>query len=108
MPATIIHEESFDPADYRGELDAAPDNRDVGTRLWFENEHIRVWKCGSCRVSAARSTRTPAAISGPCGRRIGRQRTADGTMITASITSATPITRPLAGRTDDPRFRERR
>ena len=44
MAATIIREESFDPADYRGELDAAPENLDVGTRLWFENDHIRVWE----------------------------------------------------------------
>ena len=44
MAATIIREESFDPADYRGELDAAPENGDVGTRLWFENQHIRVWE----------------------------------------------------------------
>lgn len=42
MAATIIREENFDPADYRGELDAAPENLDVGTRLWFENDHIRV------------------------------------------------------------------
>ena len=33
----------FDPADYAEELAAAPNNLDVGTTLWFENERVKVW-----------------------------------------------------------------
>ena len=65
MTATIISEGTFDPADYAGELDAAPGNLEVGTRLWFENDRIRVWEVRLGRASASRSTRTPAATSGP-------------------------------------------
>jgi hypothetical protein len=61
MAATIIREENFEPADYRGELDAAPENLDVGTRLWFENDHIRVFT-PTTHQTTRRSTisRTPA------------------------------------------------
>jgi beta-alanine degradation protein BauB len=83
MAATIIREENFDPADYRGELDSAPGNLDVGTRLWFENEHIRVWEVrlmpgerGPFHAHTRRYFWT--VVDGG----IGRQRTADGTMIT--------------------------
>jgi len=40
----FVERGSFDPADYREELDAAPGNRQLGTSLWFENERIRVWE----------------------------------------------------------------
>ena len=83
MAATIIREENFDPADYRGELDSAPGNLDVGTRLWFENDHIRVWEVrlmpgerGPFHAHTRRYFWT--VVDGG----IGRQRTADGTMIT--------------------------
>ena len=42
--AEIVEEGTFDRAEYADELEAAPDNLDVGTRLWFENDHIRVWE----------------------------------------------------------------
>jgi hypothetical protein len=30
--------------DFATELDEASGNRNVGTTLWFENEHVRVWE----------------------------------------------------------------
>jgi beta-alanine degradation protein BauB len=42
--AKIVEESSFDPQSFVAELAAAPSNTDVGTRLWFENDHIRVWE----------------------------------------------------------------
>lgn len=35
---------TFDPEEFREELEAAPDNRAVGTTLWFENDRIKVWE----------------------------------------------------------------
>jgi len=35
---------SFDPAAYAEELRRAPDNHQVGTTLWFENDHVRVFE----------------------------------------------------------------
>jgi len=43
MSDAIIGEGEFDPADYARELAAAPNNLNVGTTLWFENERVRVW-----------------------------------------------------------------
>ena len=40
----IVEEGVFDPEDFSGELALAPDNHDVGTKLWFENQRIRVWE----------------------------------------------------------------
>ena len=34
---------TFDPSDYRGELDAAPGNHQVGTAVLLENERVRIW-----------------------------------------------------------------
>jgi len=83
MAATIISEGTFDRADYRDELDAAPGNLEVGTGLWFENDRIRVWE-----VRLQPGERTPfhahtrryfwTVVDGG----IGRQRTADGKLIT--------------------------
>jgi oxalate decarboxylase/phosphoglucose isomerase-like protein (cupin superfamily) len=39
-----IEHGTFDPDDYRDELDQAPDNLEVGTAVWFENDRIRVWE----------------------------------------------------------------
>jgi quercetin dioxygenase-like cupin family protein len=33
----------FAPADFADELAVVGDNRNVGTRLWFENDHVQVW-----------------------------------------------------------------
>ena len=45
-PAVSGDEErgTFDPADFADELAAAPSNREIGTSLWFENDHVRVFE----------------------------------------------------------------
>jgi quercetin dioxygenase-like cupin family protein len=83
MATTILKQDTFDRADYKDELDAAPRNLQVGTRLWFENDRIRVWE-----VRLQPGERGPfhshtrnyfwTVVDGG----IGRQRTADGTVIT--------------------------
>src|SRR3990170_7496484 len=40
----IVEEGAYNRDDYRDELRAAPDNHDLGTTLWFENDRIRVWE----------------------------------------------------------------
>lgn len=42
--AEIVEEGTFEPGDYQEELREAPHNLAVGTRLWFENDRIRVWE----------------------------------------------------------------
>lgn len=42
--AEVIDEGRYDLEEFADELRAAPRNDDVGTKLWFENEHIRVWE----------------------------------------------------------------
>jgi beta-alanine degradation protein BauB len=83
LATTTLSEGTFDPADYSRELEAAPRNLDVGTRLWFENDRIRVWE-----VRLEPGERGPfhshtrryfwTVVDGG----IGRQRSADGTVIT--------------------------
>src|SRR3984893_14909219 len=83
MATTVLSEGTFELADYREELDAAPRNLDVGTHLWFENDRIRVWE-----VRLQPGERGPfhshtrryfwTVVDGG----IGRQRSADGTVIT--------------------------
>ena len=36
--------DTYNMEEFGAELDAAPANRDVGTTLWFENDHVRVWE----------------------------------------------------------------
>jgi quercetin dioxygenase-like cupin family protein len=83
MATTVLGEGAFDLSDYREELEAAPRNLGVGTRLWFENDRIRVWE-----VRLQPGERGPfhshtrkyfwTVVDGG----IGRQRTVDGTVIT--------------------------
>lgn len=40
----VVGEGTFDPGDYREELEAAPHNKQLGTSVWFENDRIRVWE----------------------------------------------------------------
>lgn len=40
----VVDEGTFDPAEFGSELAAAASNLDVGTRLWFQNERIKVWE----------------------------------------------------------------
>ena len=35
---------TYSQEDFASELDDAPGNRNVGTTLWFENDHVRVWE----------------------------------------------------------------
>ncbi len=35
---------TYDTAEFAGELRAADDNRQVGTRLLFENDRVRIWE----------------------------------------------------------------
>jgi oxalate decarboxylase/phosphoglucose isomerase-like protein (cupin superfamily) len=35
---------TFDPEDFASELEAATTNGQLGTNMWFENDHIRVWE----------------------------------------------------------------
>ncbi|MGH9010586.1 MAG: cupin domain-containing protein [Acidimicrobiia bacterium] len=34
----------YDVAEFAEELARAPQNREVGTAIWFENDHVRVWE----------------------------------------------------------------
>lgn len=44
METKILEEGGFDPGDFAAELTEAPKNLEVGTRLLFENEHLKVWE----------------------------------------------------------------
>jgi hypothetical protein len=35
---------TYDPTDFADELAAAGSNRQIGTALWFENDHVRVFE----------------------------------------------------------------
>lgn len=35
---------TFDPGEFQEELAAAPENHRIGTSLWFENDHVRVFE----------------------------------------------------------------
>jgi beta-alanine degradation protein BauB len=35
---------AFDVGEYEQELSEAPHNAEVGSELWFENEHVRIWE----------------------------------------------------------------
>lgn len=35
---------TFDPSEFAEELERADGNRAVGTSLWFQNEHLKVWE----------------------------------------------------------------
>jgi beta-alanine degradation protein BauB len=40
----VLDEGTFDRSEFEEELAAAPDNRDIGTSVLFENERVRVWE----------------------------------------------------------------
>lgn len=40
----LVEQGTYDPAQYAGELEAAPTNYEVGTQVWFENHKVRVWE----------------------------------------------------------------
>jgi len=102
MAATIIVRRISSRPDYRGRnLDNGSGNLGVGTRLWFENEHIRVWEVRLMPGERGPFHAHTAAISWDrwWTAWIGRQPRATARMIHASITSATPIT-PTTRRTN--------
>ncbi|MGH9108514.1 MAG: cupin domain-containing protein [Acidimicrobiales bacterium] len=43
-PAPVIESGRYDTADYADELARAPRNHEVGTALWFANDHVRVFE----------------------------------------------------------------
>jgi oxalate decarboxylase/phosphoglucose isomerase-like protein (cupin superfamily) len=42
--AEATDEGIFDPAEFQDELAVAASNLEVGTRLWFQNDRIKVWE----------------------------------------------------------------
>ena len=42
--AEVTEEGTFDPAEFKDELAVAVGNLEVGTRLWFQNDRIKVWE----------------------------------------------------------------
>ncbi|MFM8998479.1 MAG: hypothetical protein ACKOKE_00045 [Actinomycetota bacterium] len=40
----VLEEGRYDVGAFVDELDGAPENLAVGTRLWFENDRVRVWE----------------------------------------------------------------
>ena len=79
--AEVTEEGTFDPAEFQDELAVAVGNLEVGTRLWFQNDRIRVWE-----INLAPGERGPFHAH---TRRYfwtvveagtGRQRSPDGTL----------------------------
>jgi beta-alanine degradation protein BauB len=78
--AEIVEQGTFDPAQFEDELAAATSNVDVGTRLWFENDRIKVWEIrlapgerGAFHAHTRRYFWTVVEAG------VGRQRAPDGT-----------------------------
>lgn len=92
---------TFDPAEHADELAAAPANRAIGTSLWFENEHVRIFE-----LRLEPGERAPFHIHDATyfwsvvepGR--GLQRFADGTLIVRDY--ALGETRYLVQSPEDP------
>lgn len=40
----VLEEGTFDQADFERELAEAPENRNIGSSVLFENERVRVWE----------------------------------------------------------------
>ncbi len=83
MAAKQIETSTFDLDSFAHELRAAPSNLAVGTKLWFENDAVRVWevrlKPGERGPFHAHTRRYFWTV---VDAGIGRQRTIDGKMIT--------------------------
>jgi hypothetical protein len=76
----IVDEGTFDPGEFEDELAAASSNFDVGTRLLFENERVKVWEIrlapgerGAFHAHTRRYFWTVVEAG------VGRQRSPDGT-----------------------------
>lgn len=44
MATADVERGTFEPAAYAAELEAAPHNHQVGTSLWLENDHVRIFE----------------------------------------------------------------
>jgi quercetin dioxygenase-like cupin family protein len=81
LGSTVVDEGSFDVSEFTGELDVVETNQQVGTKLLFENDRVRIWE-----IDLAPGERVPfhfhsttyfwVCVDG--ARAIGRE--ADGTM----------------------------
>lgn len=40
----IVEQGTFDTAQFAEELSQVPENKELGTSVWFENDRIRVWE----------------------------------------------------------------
>ena len=79
--AEVTEEGAFDPAEFEDELAVAPGNLEVGTRLWFQNDRIKVWEInlapGQRGPFHAHTHRYFWTVVEPG---TGRQRSPDGTL----------------------------
>jgi beta-alanine degradation protein BauB len=79
LETRILEAGTFDRREFENELEEAPNNREVGTRLLFENERINVWevrlKPGERGPFHAHTHRYFWTV---VDAGIGRQRSADG------------------------------
>ena len=79
--AEVTKEGTFDPAEFQDELAVAVGNLEVGTRLWFQNDRIKVWEInlapGERGPFHAHTRRYFWTVVEPG---TGRQRSPDGTL----------------------------
>ncbi|MFL5881692.1 MAG: cupin domain-containing protein [Actinomycetes bacterium] len=79
--AEVTEEGTFDPAEFQDELAVAASNLEVGTRLWFQNDRIKVWEIdlapGERGPFHAHTRRYFWTVVEPG---TGRQRSPDGTL----------------------------
>ena len=79
--AEVTEEGTFDPAEFGAELAVAASNLEVGTRLWFQNDRIKVWEIdlapGERGPFHAHTHRYFWTVVEPGS---GRQRSPDGTV----------------------------
>ena len=112
MPDAAAEEErgTFAVEEFAAELSAARDNRALGTSLWFENDHVRVFE-----VRLDPGERGPFHVHDATyfwtvvepGR--GLQRFADGTSVERDYArGGDAVPRAVAGGRPRPRPRERR
>ena len=62
--AEVTDEGTFDPAEFEDELAAAASNLEVGTRLWFQNDRIKVWEINLAPGERGRFTPIRVGTSG--------------------------------------------
>ena len=84
--AEVTEEGTFDPAEFQDELAVAASNLEVGTRLWFQNDRIKVWEIdlapGERGPFHAHTRRYFWTVVEPG---TGRQRSPDGTLPFSSV-----------------------